>query len=95
MTQVVFNENVRQQLLEIAIFIAEQTNDIDLALRYTGKLEKRVVNRLEIFSKSGQFVGIDEGEMYFKVVVDKYTFTYRIDRNLVIVEDVSHGRENH
>jgi len=95
MARITYSEKARNELKDIAQYIAEQSYSVDIALNVVGRMRSRVKKRLEVFPYSGQVVTTINGIDYHKVVVERYGFIYRIsldenDEEIVIVTDVIH-----
>ena len=98
MLSIHYNAKAQERLKEIAIHIAMQSGELETALNFVARLRKRTHSRLSSFPYSGQFVAVVDGVEYFKIVVERYTFVYKVlevdDTHSVIVTDVIHGRQN-
>jgi len=96
MIRVEFNPMAEKALKETAHYIKERSQSIEVALNYVNRLRKKVKNRLEVFPNSGQLVGTKGNKVYFKIIVEKYTFIYRVEKNgadeIVVVTNVIHEK---
>jgi len=95
MAIIMYSEKARNELKEIAIYIAEQSYSTDIALNVINRMRARIKKRLEVFPYSGQVVATIDGIDYHKIVVERYGFIYKIgldenDEEIVIVTDVIH-----
>ncbi|MCL1990539.1 MAG: type II toxin-antitoxin system RelE/ParE family toxin [Defluviitaleaceae bacterium] len=99
MAIVTYSEKANNELKNIAIYIAEQSYSIEIALNVVERMRSRIKKRLEIFPYSGRVVETIGGTDYHKVVVERYGFIYKIsldenDEEIVMVMDVIHEAED-
>ena len=95
MAIITYSEKARNELKDIALYIAEQSYGIELALNVICRMRTGVRRRLEVFPYSGQVIATIDGVEYHKIVIERYGFIYKIglDENneeVAIVVDVIH-----
>lgn len=96
MTKIIYSSKSKQTLKEAAIYIAEESSSIELALKTVSKMRSKLKKRLEAFPYSGQFVTTVNGIEFFKIIIGRYTFVYKIveseDEEIVVVTNVIHEK---
>jgi len=97
MYRVNYNTRANSDLMEIASYIADESDSIEIALSVVERMKKRIDRRLEIFPFSGIVDSIVDGIEYRKMVVEKYSFIYEIieeNDDIVIVTNVIHEKKD-
>jgi len=97
MAKIIYSESANEALKNVAIYIATESASVELALNVISRMRSRVKKRLEVFPYSGQFVTNVNGVEYFKIIVERYSFIYKIidaeDDEEVVVTNVIHEKK--
>jgi toxin ParE1/3/4 len=97
--QIFRTEKAEEQLREIIFYIADDSGDIDLALKYLDRLESEI-NRLQEFPESGSLprYSILKKQGYRVLIVERHLVFYKInheDRVVLIYAILDGRREYH
>ena len=97
--QIFRTEKAEEQLREIIFYIADDSGDIDLALKYLDRLES-AINRLQEFPESGSLprYSILKKQGYRVLIVERHLVFYKInheDRVVLIYAILDGRREYH
>jgi len=92
-------DKAEEQLRNIIFYIADDSGDIDTALRYLDKIET-AINRLQEFPESGSIprYSILKKQGYRVVIVERHLVFYKInetDKTVIIYAIVDGRREYH
>ena len=88
-------DKAEDQLREIIFYIADESNDVEVALRYLDKIET-TINRLEYFPESGSIprYSILKKQGYRVLIVERHLVFYKFDEknHVVIIYAIVDGR---
>ena len=84
MTDIVFTKKATDNLIAQALYIYEQTLDIDKADRYMITMKKYISQTLSQFPQLGRPAEEFEKEIR-KLVYKRYSILYRIEREYILV----------
>lgn len=92
-------DKAEEQLRNIIFYIADDSGDVDAALRYLDKIET-AINRLQEFPESGSIprYSILKKQGYRVVIVERHLVFYKInetDKTVIIYAIVDGRREYH
>ena len=92
-------DKAEEQLRDIIFFyIADDSGDIEIALRYLNKIET-AINRLQEFPESGSIPGylVLKKQGYRVVIVDRHLVFYKINEEdkLVVIYAIVDGRREY
>lgn len=91
-------DKAEDQLREIIFYIADESNDVEAALRYLDKVET-AINRLEYFPESGSIprYSILKKQGYRVLIVERHLVFYKIDEknHVVIIYAIVDGRREY
>ncbi len=98
MYKILRTDKAEDQLRDIILYIADDSGDVNIALRYLDKIET-AVNRLQEFPKSGSIPRhyILKKQGYRVVIVEKHLVFYKINEEdkIVIVYAIVDGRREY
>lgn len=97
MYKILRTDKAEDQLRDIIFYIADDSGDVDIALRYLDKIET-AINRLQDFPESGSIprYSILKKQGYRVVIVEKHLVFYKIkeeDKTVIIYAIVDGRRE--
>ena len=92
-------DKAEEQLREIIFYIADDSDDVDIALKYLDKIET-AINRLQQFPQSGSIprYSILKKQGYRVVIVERHLVFYKIneiEKTVMIYAIVDGRREYH
>ncbi len=91
-------DKAEEQLREIIFYIADDSGDINIALRYLDKIET-AINRLQEFPESGSApkYSILKKQGYRVLIVERHLIFYKINETekLVIIYAIVDGRREY
>jgi len=95
---IIRTDKAEEQLRAIIMYIADQSGDIDAALRYLEKIEK-AINRLQDFPQSGSIprYSILKKQGFRVVIVERHLLFYKINEaeHLVYIYAIVDGRREY
>ncbi|ABR46972.1 addiction module toxin, RelE/StbE family [Alkaliphilus metalliredigens QYMF] len=98
MYKILRTDKAEDQLRDIIFYIADDSGDVEVALKYLDKIEA-AINRLQEFPKSGSIprYSILKKRGYRVVTVEKHLVFYRIDEEeeTVIIYAIVDGRREY
>ena len=96
--KIVRTDKADEQLREIIFYIADESGNMDVALKYLDKVEK-AINSLEDFPMSGSVprYSILRRRGYRVLIVEKHLIFYKVDENekTVTIYAVVDGRQEY
>lgn len=97
MYKILRTDKAEDQLRDIIFYIADDSGDVDIALRYLEKIET-AINRLQEFPNSGSIprYSILKKQGYRVVIVEKHLVFYKVseeDKTVIIYAIVDGRRE--
>lgn len=91
-------DRFEEQLRKLIFYIADDTGDINIALKYLDKIEK-TINRLQIFPESGSLprYSILKKQGYRVLIVERHLVFYKIDKEekTVMIYAILDGRREY
>ena len=98
MYEVLRTDKAEDQLRKIIIYIADDSGDVKIALKYLDKIEE-AINRLREFPKSGSIprYSILKKRGYRVLIVEKHLVFYKINEKeeTVIIHSIVDGRREY
>ncbi|HHX59643.1 MAG TPA: type II toxin-antitoxin system RelE/ParE family toxin [Epulopiscium sp.] len=90
-------DKAEDQLRDIIFYIADDSGDVDIALKYLGKIES-AINRLQDFPQSGSIprYSILKKQGYRVIIVERHLVFYKViteDQTVIIYAIVDGRRE--
>lgn len=96
--QILRTEKANEQLREIIFYIADASNNVDIALTYLEKIEN-TIKRLEDFSYSGSVpkYSILRKQGYMVLIVERHLVFYKVNEaeKIVTIYAVVDGRREY
>ena len=96
--QILRTDKAEEQLREIIFYIADVSDNIDIALRYLDKIET-AINRLQKFPESGSIpcYSILKKQGYRVVIIERHLVFYKInnEENTVVIYAIVDGRREY
>lgn len=96
--EILRTDKAEDQLRDLILYIAEDSGDVDIALRYLDKIEK-AINRLQEFPELGSIprYSILKKQGYRVLIVEKHLVFYKINEmeKTVIVYAIVDGRREY
>ena len=95
--KIIRTDKAEEQLRRIIFYIADDSGDVDIALRYLDKIES-TINRLQEFPESGSIprYSILKKQGYRVVIIERHLVFYKInetDKTVIIYAIVDGRRE--
>lgn len=91
-------DKAEEQLRDIIFYIADDSGDIEIALRYLNKIET-AINLLQEFPESGSIPGylVLKKQGYRVVIVERHLVFYKINEEdkLVVIYAIVDGRREY
>lgn len=98
MYEILRTDKAEDQLRQIIYYIADDSESVDIALRYLDKIEQ-AINRLQEFPNSGSIprYSILKKQGYRVVIVEKHIVFYKVNEadKIVIIYAVVDGRREY
>ncbi len=98
MYKILRTDKAEDQLRDIIFYIADDSEDVDVALRYLEKIET-AINRLQNFPNSGNVprYSILKKQGYRVLIVEKHLVFYKVneENNTVIIYAIVDGRREY
>ncbi len=98
MYKILRTDKAEDQLRDIIFYIADDSGDVDVALRYLEKIET-AINRLQNFPNSGNVprYSILKKQGYRVLIVEKHLVFYKVneENNTVIIYAIVDGRREY
>lgn len=95
---IIRTDKAEEQLRAIILYIADESGDIDAALRYLDKIEN-AINRLQDFPQSGSIprYSIIKKQGFRVVIVERHLIFYKINEaeQLVYIYAIVDGRREY
>ena len=84
MHEIVFTKKAADALVEQALYIFEQAQNMDIADRYLDEMEKFITSILSSFPKAGR-PAEEFGRDVRKLVYQRYSILYKIENQKIVV----------